>query len=228
MPDQKLQERVAVEIGGYRRSLLDLALRAEGSVVDARDEVLVTQILVGCRHILDRAMNAAWSAHNERRSGRDKARVYFPCRQSAEGFDQELAKSQLSILKAKNEAAYQAIRSRQPFAGMQNSWLTELFDLTQHKHESYVELESTRGGEMRIGEGQAGRLYGLVVMGDGRVFADAEMVDPRTGKPAPLRLRFVDRFNHVLRATGRDPVSYCRQCLDQVEETFSAIVNRLP
>lgn len=227
MPDPRLSERVAAEIAGHRRQLLDLGLRAEGSLLAAQDEVIVSHILVGCRLILDRAMNAVWAAHNAQRPGKGKANVYFPCRSSAEGFDQELAKSPLGLLEAVNAAAYEAIRFRQPFAGMQNGWLPELFDLTRYKHESYVEIESTRTGEMRIGEGQKGRLFGLVVMKDGTTFADADMVDGRTGRPEPLRLQFVDRFNHLLRSTRRDPVTYCRQRLDHVEDAFFAIVQTL-
>ncbi len=228
MPDPRLSERVAAEIAGHRRQLLELGMRAEGGLLAAQDEVIVSHILVGCRLILDRAMNAVWAAHNAQRPGKGKANVYFPCRSSAEGFNETLIKSQLGQLEEVNAAAYQAIRSRQPFAGMQNGWLPELFDLTQDKHESYVEIESTRSGEMRIGEGQSGHLRGLVIMKDGRVFADADMVDGRTGKPAPLRLTFVDRFNHLLRTTRRDPVTYCRQCLDHVEEAFGAVIAALP
>lgn len=227
MPDPILSERVAAEIAGHRRQLLELGMRAEGGLLAAQDEVIVSHILVGCRLILDRAMNAVWAAHNAQRPGKGKANVYFPCRSSAEGFDQELAKSQLGQLEEVNAAAYQAIRSRQPFAGMQNGWLPELFDLTRDKHESYVEIESTRSQQMRIGEGQKGRLFGLVVMKDGTAFADADMMDARTGRPEPLRLRFVDRFNHLLRSTGRDPVTYCRECIDHVEDVFLSIVETL-
>lgn len=227
LPDRRLSERVAAEIAGHRRQLLELSLRAEEDLMASHDEVIVSQILVGCRYILDRAMNAVWVAHNNRRPGSGKAKVYFPCRHSADGYDAELLKSQLGKLETVNAAAYHAIRSRQPFGGIQNGWLLELFDLTRDRHESYVEIESTRSQQMRIGEGQSGRLYGLVINKDGQAFADADMIDTKTGMPAPLRLTFVDRFNHLLRSTRRDPVTYCRECLDNVEDTFFAIVKTL-
>lgn len=227
MPGPRLSELVAADIAEHRRQLLELGLRAEGGLLTAQDEVTVSKILVGCKLILDRVMNAVWVAHHTQRPGKGKANVYFPCRSSPEGFDQELTKSQLCQLEAVNAAAYQAIRSRQPFAGIQNDWLRELFDLNQDRHENYVEIASSRNGEMHIGEGQSGHLRSLVITNDGRVFADADMVDGKTGKPAPLRLTFVARFNHMLRSTGRDPVTYCRECIDHVEDVFFSIVRTL-
>lgn len=227
MSNLRLSERVAAEIAGHRRILIDLGMRAKGGLLAPHDEVLISNILVGCRLILDRAMNAVWASHNNQRPGKGKANVYFPCRPSAEQFDQALIQLQLSQLETVNAAAYQAIRSRQPFAGMHNSWLLDLFKLTHNKHENYVEIESTSSSEMRIGEGQSGHLRALILTPDGRAFADADMVDGKTGKSAPLRLTFTDNFNHYLRSTRQDPVSYCRQCLGRVEDTFDAVIATL-
>jgi hypothetical protein len=64
-------------------------------------------------------------------------------------------------------------------------------------------------------------------MANGTIFADASMVDNTTGKPAPLRLTFTEQFNHLLAKTGRDPVSYCGQCINKVEETFVSVMKTL-
>src|SRR4051794_36381882 len=205
MPDHPLRARVDAEIAEFRRSLLDIAMKAQRGLLDVQDEVLISRILIGCRLILDRVMNAVWAAHNNQKPGSKKANVYFPSKSSAEAFDAELQKSQLGELRTANAAAYDAIRARQPFETLMNLWLQELFDLTKDKHESYVEIESKRDGEMRIGEGQSGHVRRLAIMKDGRVLADADMIDSGTGKRAPLRLTFIERFNHLLCTTNHEP-----------------------
>jgi hypothetical protein len=228
LTDARLIERANVEIEAHRRALLDVASGASGGLLDATAEVAVSQILIGCRHILDRAMNATWDAHNTRQPEKAKANVYFPCRDSAQGLAEHLARAQLGTLEQANPAVFNSIKSCQPFVNVLDGWLKELFLLTQDKHESYVEIESVWHREMRIGEGQSGKLYGLVVMKDGRAFADAEMVDSATGKPAPLRLTFTERLSHLLKRTGQNPVDYSSRCIDRVEGVFGKIMAALP
>lgn len=226
--DQKLIARVEAEIVHHRRTVADLSKRASTGILDVQAEVVVSQMLEGCRLILDRAMNAVWHAHGVPRPGAKKPNIYFPCKHSAQAFDTELQKNQLGFLQRDNPNCYQAIQSAQPFVSPTNRRLTDLFELTKDKHESYVEIASTQDTEMRIGAGQCGTIKQIVIGDDGRIYADADMKDSRTGKPTPLRLTFTETLSHVLSATGMDLVTYCSRCIDHVEGVFKAVMGALP
>ena len=90
MPDQKLIVRVEAEITGHRRTLAELSSRANVGMLDVDAEVAVSQMLMGYRLILDRAMNAIWHAHGAPRPGAKKPNIYFPCKENAQAFETEL------------------------------------------------------------------------------------------------------------------------------------------
>lgn len=100
----------------------------------------------------------------------------------------------------------------------------DLFTLTQDKHEAYVEIAGSASRDLRIGEGQMGTIKKIVIMPDGSVHADAEMIDAKTGRSEPLKFDFIVRFNQVLRKTGQDPVGYCGQCINRVEYVLDRIM----
>lgn len=228
MRDQKLIATVEAEIAYHRRTVAEISRRASTGILEVDAEVVVSQMLEGGRLILDRAMNAVWHAHGVPRPGAKKPNIYFPCKHSAPAFETELQKNQLGRLQYDNPNCYQAIQNSQPYVSPTNRWLADLFELTKDKHESYVEIASTKDTEMRIGTGQCGTIKQIVIGHDGRIYADADMKDSRSGQPAPLRLTFTEQFNHMLSATGTDLVTYCSGCIDHVEGVFRAVMGALP
>lgn len=138
-----------------------------------------------------------------------------------------MQKYQLGLLQCDNPNCYNTIQSAQPFVNAVNHWLTNLCELTKDKHESYVEIASSVDNEMRIGLGQCGTIKQMVIGQEGRIYADADMKDSRSGRPAPLRLTFTERFNHVLRVTGTDPITFCSRCVDHVESLFKAVMRSI-
>ena len=219
MVDARLSALVAAELDEHRRNLSELAEKAQKSVLGTAGEVLLSQVLGGCRQILDRAMNAVWAAHGQPNTGSQKPNVYFPCYGSPEKLTEVLRKYQLAELDRSNARAYRAIRSRQPFMGAQNSWLRELFDLTKNRHEGYVEIDSATRQDMSIGMDQPGWMSELIIFNDGSYVTDAT---------APLNLSFTDRLEHVLRMTQRNPIQYCSDCVTHVDEVFTEVVSALP
>lgn len=227
MFDQKLTLRVDAEIISYRRNLADLSIRAKVGMLDVDAEVAVSRMLDGCKLILDRAINAVWHAHGVPKPGSKKPNIYFPCKHNAQAFETELQKSQLGHLHRDNPDCYQVIQHVQPYVSLENRWLTDLFELTKGKHEAYVEIASSQESKMLIGDGQCGTIKQIMIGQDGKIYADADMKDSRTGQSAPLRLNFIEQFNHVLGATGMDTVTYCSCCLDRVEEVFAGVMDTL-
>lgn len=228
MPDQKLIARVEAEIIGHRRTLADLSKQANVGLLVVDAEVAVSQMLAGCRLIIDRAMSTVWHAHGAPKPGAKKPNIYFPCKENAQAFETELQKNQLGLLQRDNPDCYRVIQCVQPFVSPENRWLRDLFELTKDKHEAYVEIESTQESKMLIGARQCGTIKQIVIGQDGKIYADADMKDSRTGKSAPLGLTFIEEFNHVLAATGMDTVTYCSRCLDRVAEVFRGVMGTLP
>jgi hypothetical protein len=227
MSNQILIERVKIEIDEYYKRLTLMGASAKIGPHTPHDEIALTSIFVGCRLILDRAMNAIWVAHGTPRLNARKADIYFPCKSSMVDFDAVLQKSQLGKLQIINLDCFDAIRVRQPFSAAKNTWLKELFELTKEKHASYVEIISRRDNVVQIGKGQNGTIKSILFSQDGKIIADANMIDGITGMPAPLSLTFLDRFNHLLVITGGETVSYSKKCLSAVDETFTAIMSTL-
>lgn len=223
-----LQAAISAEIDILMHSLDGIAIKASNQLLDAQDEVAISHVLNSCRLILDRLMNAVWTAHNSKRPSSKKSDVYFPHKQSAKDFEVGLEKSQLVNLAADNPSVYTVIRGCQPFANQSGTWLTELFELTREKHEGYVEISSRRErGDTQIGKGQSGHVKRLVSLRDGSVFAEADMLDGVTGERVQLSLTFVEQLNHHLIRTGRNPVLYCRETLLCVAAIAAKIIDAL-
>ena len=224
MSNDRLIKGVRAEIASHRLTLNQLKADASGGLLDDGTEVAVSQVLVGCRHILDRAMNVVWASYNTKKPTKQKADVYFPCRDTAEKFTDHLSRAERGNLQKDNPDLFEVIQSCQPFSNTVESWLVDLFTLTQDKHEAYVEIAGSASRDLRIGEGQMGTIKKIVIMPDGSVHADAEMIDAKTGRSEPLKFDFIVRFNQVLRKTGQDPVGYCGQCINRVEYVLDRIM----
>lgn len=228
MADERLRAGVAAEMALFRQNITALEERARSRLLTVEDEVVISQVLNGCRFTLDKAINAVWELYADPKPNKQKPNVYYPCQGSPEWFAEHMKRAWLDRLELKNAKTYRAIRSRQPYMGPQNAWLRDLTDLAGERHQSFVELDSSIVEETRIGEGQIGWVSEIIAFTDGTVYTDAKMFNPATGREEPLRIASELRLGHALKATGRDPVAFCRECVSRVEEVFGQLVATLP
>ena len=67
MSNDRLIKGVRAEIASHRLKMNQFKADASGGLLDDGTEVAVSQVLVGCRHILDRAMNVVWASYNSKK-----------------------------------------------------------------------------------------------------------------------------------------------------------------
>src|SRR5688572_28398893 len=106
--------------------------------VSPRAVHLTHEICERLRSVLDRAARRYWEQHVSpqlTQDDRDKATVYFPIAQDQNGFDSILGRWRWKSVRAQHQPLYDYLRDLQPFANVQNSWLTVLNELAVHgKH----------------------------------------------------------------------------------------------
>lgn len=223
--NSRLKVYVAAELLRHRQSLQEA--KVKGSILDSDTVVALSQILVGCRLILDRIMNTIWLNHADRHQLAGKPNIYFPCRDIETDFTKDLKRYQLTDLVFKSSRCYELLRSVQPFMGANNQWLQELFTLTKDKHEFYIEIISSSQSQIQIGLGQTGTIKKLVIRNEGNIFADANMRNSLSGQNESLRLKFCERILHSLKKTNQDPLIFCEQCIAHVDSIFQSIFEAL-
>jgi hypothetical protein len=224
---QNLGNLVAAEISQHRMALSECAKSIDRLPIDAGNLVRISTLLLGCRLILDKAMNAVWSKHGVRQQRDRKPNIYFPCVHNLESLNARLKSYSLHDLKSVNRVCYLNIQGVQPFMAMQNRWLGDLFSLTKDRHENYLKVSKVQESSVQIGYGQSGTIKSISFNNDGTLCAVSDMRNSQTGEHEPLMIAFSINLRNVLTATGDCPVNFSAICLDNVEATFFRIFETL-
>ncbi|PLL11240.1 hypothetical protein C0V75_18385 [Tabrizicola sp. TH137] len=238
MPYKHLIFRVSMEIEGMKGSLQPLLERGHEATLSPQDDIVVTNVLARSRDILDTAMEAVWLAHRDLAAPRRRKRKYkpyFPIWLSSDDFEDELIDAQLGNLAITNRAAYEAIRSRQPFLREENDWLTHLRDHARTRHKGYVDLKAKLHIIPRNAVPEADRASGGGEATDQAGRIDGASATPEQGAVARPFADFGLRLEQTISITdrhgvtiARNAVEFCEECISKVEETFHEVMATLP
>ena len=205
--------------------------RATFAYTSDRDLTSFTSEVSGCLFeihlLLDRSIDAIWSAPVFRNSTEKKPNLYFPLTLSIQKFDERMKQYQLSQMKIIFPEIYAKLVSVQPFSNERQMWWNDLYKLSKDRHSHDIRTEH---GAMRSltfgGSGQAMYIKSLVIENDNRSF-QGEAWNGMTGETEPLIIKDIMDLRAIIADGKIDVVDFVTLCLTEVEKLLKLVFMQL-
>lgn len=209
------------------KSLKELEGNPPGKLTMEETAIIVSEIANTCSLTLDKAMNAVWGKHNEKKLEAKKANIYFPSSDNDEIFKQKLSQYQMPNLETNNPEIYKTILSTQTHNN--GKWLATLKKVAGLRHEAFPIIANKTRQQTFIGAGQNIYIEKLITGPQGEIIElKGTGFDRITGLPQPLRIETKREIVSLLEEANMTPYDFSSLIVSKTKQTVKQIYMNLP
>lgn len=211
---------VDVQCRRLDKHLRDLK-QAGSSPASDEESIIVAEICNVCALLLDKAMNAVWSAKANKNNGKGKPNIYFPICQSREKLTLKFRQYQLPKMENEYPEIFNLIDSVQSYN--QVKWLDALHKLAGIRHEDYPRIEKRTSTAIGIGRGQGLYIESFTANGSGNISFKGHGINRESGKIEPAVFEVKKEVRSILEGVAEEPYQFCSSSVAEVKRLTSKL-----
>lgn len=195
------------------------------SSIREEESIIVADICNACVLLLDKAMNAVWSARASKSSGKGKPDIYFPICDNREKLILKFQQYQLPNMEHDDPQLFTLIDSVQVYNEI--TWLAALHKLAAIRHERYPKINIMNHSGIGLGKGQDLYIESMTSDGNGIINFKGHGINRESGKIEPVRLDLIKGVRSVLEGFDEEPYDFCSSSVTRVKHLTSDIYRLL-
>lgn len=195
------------------------------SPTNEEESIIVADICNSCALLLDKAMNAVWSARVNKNNGRNKPNIYFPICNNREKLTQKFQQYQLPNMEHDDPKIFALIDSVQAYNGVK--WLAALHKLAGVRHEDYPKIEKRNSSGIGIGKGQNLYIESMTFDGEGNMNFKGHGINRESGEIEPVRFELIKEVRSVLEGVDEEPFKFCSSSVVRVKRLTSKLYSQI-